>query len=41
MIVSSQVAGIPKRLLNLEFHEGHIGLGGFVSALITIYQIYQ
>ena len=40
MITSSQVAGLPKYLLQFEFHEGHIGLGGFISAVITIFQLY-
>lgn len=40
MITASQGAGIPKTLTGLEFGDGAIGLGGFISATITNYQLY-
>ena len=40
MITASQGAGIPKRLTGLEFGDGAIGFGGFLSATITNYQMY-
>lgn len=40
MITASQGAGIPKALIGREFNDGAIGIGGFVSATITNYQLY-
>lgn len=40
MITASQGAGIPRKLLGIDFNDGAIGIGGFVSAAITEYQLY-
>ena len=37
MVTSSQVLGIPKKLFNFDFHDGHIGIGGLTSSVITCY----
>lgn len=39
MITSSSAIELPQKV-GFSFHDGHIGLGGFVSAVITMYQMY-
>lgn len=39
MITSSQAIELPAKF-GFNFHEGHIGVGGFVSAVLTMYQLY-
>lgn len=39
MITSSQAIELPSKF-GFNFNEGHIGLGGFVSAVLTMYQLY-
>jgi peroxin-11B len=39
MVTSSQAIEIPSKL-GFNFNDGHVGLGGFVSAVITMYQLY-
>lgn len=39
MVTSSQAIELPNKF-GFTFNEGHIGLGGFVSAVITMYQLY-
>lgn len=39
MVTSSQAIEIPAKF-GFNFHDGHVGLGGFVSAVITMYQLY-
>lgn len=40
MITSSQASEIFPKLTNKNFNDGQIGMGGFVSAVITSYQLY-
>lgn len=39
MITSSQAIELPAKF-GFNFNEGHIGCGGFVSAVLTMYQLY-
>jgi peroxin-11B len=39
MVTSSSAVELPQKL-GFAFNDGHIGLGGFVSAVITMYQLY-
>lgn len=39
MVTSSQAIELPDKF-GFKFNDGHIGLGGFVSAVITMYQLY-
>jgi hypothetical protein len=39
MVTSSSAIELPQKF-GVTFHDGHIGLGGFVSAVITMYQMY-
>ena len=39
MITSSSAIELPDKF-GFKFSEGHIGIGGFVSAVITMYQLY-
>jgi len=39
MVTSSQAIELPNKF-GFTFNEGQIGLGGFVSAVITMYQLY-
>jgi peroxin-11B len=39
MVTSSQAIELPAKF-GFNFNEGHIGVGGFVSAVITMYQLY-
>ena len=39
-ITSTQLLGLPKKYLGVEFNDGMIGCGGGISAAITIYQTY-
>lgn len=40
MVTSSQAIGLPKKIIGIEFNDGHVGLGGLLSAVITCYQLY-
>ena len=39
MVTSSQAIELPSKF-GFNFNDGHVGLGGFVSAVITMYQLY-
>lgn len=39
MVTSSSAIELPQKL-GFSFNDGHIGMGGFVSAVITMYQLY-
>lgn len=39
MVTSSQGIELPAKF-GFNFNDGHVGMGGFVSAVITMYQLY-
>ena len=39
MVTSSQAIELPAKF-GFNFNDGHIGIGGFVSAVLTMYQLY-
>lgn len=39
MVTSSSAIELPNKF-GFSFNDGHVGLGGFVSAVITMYQLY-
>lgn len=40
MVTASQALGLPKKVLGFDFNDGHVGMGGFLSAAITCYQTF-
>ena len=40
MVTASQGVGLPKQLFGFDFNDGQVGCGGFLSAVITCYQLY-
>ena len=40
MVTASQGVSLPKTLFGFDFNDGQVGLGGFISAVITCYQLY-
>lgn len=40
MVTASQALSLPKQLFGFDFNDGHVGLGGLTSAVITCYQLY-
>eukprot|EP01015_Nassula_variabilis_P019988 TRINITY_DN3429_c0_g1_i2.p1 TRINITY_DN3429_c0_g1~~TRINITY_DN3429_c0_g1_i2.p1 ORF type:complete len:238 (-),score=16.32 TRINITY_DN3429_c0_g1_i2:68-781(-) len=41
MIAALNGSEIPQKLLNKSFNDGFVGVGGFLSAVITSYQLYK
>jgi hypothetical protein len=40
MVTASQGISLPKTLFGFDFNDGQVGFGGFLSAVITCYQLY-
>lgn len=40
MVTASQALGLPKKVFGFDFHDGHVGLGGLASSVITCYQTF-
>jgi hypothetical protein len=40
MVTASQGIELPKTLFGFDFNDGQVGFGGFLSAIITCYQLY-
>jgi len=40
MVTASQGVGLPRKLFGFDFNDGHVGLGGLTSAVITCYQLF-
>lgn len=40
MVTASQGVSLPMTLFGFDFNDGQVGVGGFISAVITCYQLY-
>lgn len=40
MVTASQGVSLPQTLFGFDFNDGQVGVGGFISAVITCYQLY-
>jgi len=40
MVTASQAIGLPRKLFGFDFNDGQVGFGGFLSAVLTCYQLF-
>ena len=40
MVTASQALSLPKQWFGFDFNDGHVGLGGLTSSVITCYQLF-